>query len=83
MDFRGIREISISLFDPTEENAPRVKFALGQFGFGGLDISLSDLTSPGRVIRLGYEPNRIDLLTSITGVPFEEAWETRDSGDFG
>lgn len=42
---------------------------------------MSDLTVPDKVIQLGHEPNRIDLLTSITGVTFEEAWETRDLGD--
>ena len=39
-----------------------------QFGFGEPDISVTDLTAPGKVIQLGYEPNRIDLMTSITGV---------------
>jgi hypothetical protein len=33
------------------------------------------------VIQLGYEPNRIDLMTSITGVSFEEAWATRVAGE--
>jgi hypothetical protein len=66
---------------PALENAQRVRSALGQFGFGELDISLTDLTAPGKVIQLGYEPNRIDLMTSITGVSFEAAWETRVSGE--
>ena len=52
-----------------------------QFGFGELDISLTDLTAPGKVIQLGYEPNRIDLMTSITGVSFEDAWDTRVAGE--
>ncbi len=46
-----------------------------------MDISLADLTAPGKVIQLGYEPNRIDLMTSITGVSFEAAWDTRVSGE--
>jgi hypothetical protein len=41
-----------------------VRAALVEFGFGELDISLTDLTAPGKVIQLGYEPNRIDLMTS-------------------
>ena len=53
--------------------------AIRQFGFGSLDISIEDLVVPGRVIQLGYEPNRIDLLTCITGVTFEEAWQTKAS----
>ena len=33
------------------------------------------------MIQLGHEPNRIDLMTSITGVSFEAAWESRVSGE--
>jgi len=33
------------------------------------------------VIQLGYEPNRIDLMTSITGVSFEDVWDDRAPGD--
>jgi hypothetical protein len=69
------------LIRPTAENAQRVRAALVQFGFGQLDISLADLTAPGKVIQLGHEPNRVDLMTSITGVSFQEAWDTRVSGD--
>jgi hypothetical protein len=66
---------------PTAANAQRVTAALAEFGFGELDISLTDLTTPGKVIQLGYEPNRIDLMTSITGVSFEDAWDTRVAGE--
>lgn len=69
------------LVRPVAENAQRVIAALVQFGFSALDISPADLTVPGKVIQLGYEPNRIDLMTSITGVSFEEAWETRVTGE--
>ena len=63
------------------ENAARVLRAIQQFGFGSLEISTSDLTAPLRVIQIGVEPNRIDLMTSISGVGFEEAWKTRVGGD--
>lgn len=66
---------------PTEDNALRIRSALVQFGFGELDVSLADLTTQGRVIQLGYEPNRIDLMTSITGVSFDDAWDTRVTGE--
>jgi hypothetical protein len=69
------------LLRPLPANAQRVLRALSQFGFGNLGISASDLTAPGKVIQLGYEPNRIDLMTSITGVSFDEAWEDRAPGD--
>jgi predicted nucleotidyltransferase len=62
-------------------NAERVLRAIRQFGFGSLDITVNDLVTPGRVIQLGREPNRIDLLTSISGVGFEDAWSSRVDGD--
>jgi len=65
----------------SEENAQRVLAALAQFGFGGLDISAADLRSAGKVIQLGVRPNRIDIITAISGVSFEEAWASRVPGD--
>ena len=65
------------LVNPTAENARRVINALAQFGFGSVGVSPADLQSPGTVIQLGLKPNRIDLLTSISGVEFEEAWQGR------
>ena len=51
--------------------------ALDQFGFGSLGITLADLSAENRVIQLGVEPNRIDLMTSISGISFDEAWQSR------
>jgi hypothetical protein len=62
---------------PTRDNAARVMMALQQFGFGALGISLDDLSTENCVIQLGVEPNRIDLMTSISGITFEEAWSSR------
>ena len=64
------------LVRPTEENVKLVLRRLAAFGFGKLDIQLTDLCSPGMVVQLGAKPNRIDLLTAISGVSFEEAWAT-------
>lgn len=61
----------------TPVNAARVMEVLAAFGFGHLSIGLSDLQTPDTVIQLGYAPNRIDLLTSLTGVEFTEAWPER------
>jgi len=69
------------LVHPTPENAVLVLRALADFGLGSLDISVNDLSTPGKVIQLGYEPNRIDLMTSVTGVTFDEAWTERASGE--
>src|ERR1035438_3786374 len=65
---------------PSKANAERALRAIAQFGFGSLGISTADLTVPGKVIQLGFEPNRIDLMTSITGVSFDAAWDDRSPG---
>ena len=69
------------LVRPSAENAERVLRALSQFGFGSVSIQLEDLQLPGKVIQLGVEPNRIDLLTAISGVTFEEAWAGRNEAE--
>jgi hypothetical protein len=58
-------------------NAARTLQALDEFGFGTLGIDVSDLTNTDSVVQLGYPPHRIDLLTVIDGVAFDEAWERR------
>ncbi|HEX9984377.1 MAG TPA: DUF6036 family nucleotidyltransferase [Thermoanaerobaculia bacterium] len=61
----------------TTENAQRLLRVLDMFGFGGIGIAEDDLITQGRVISLGQPPNRIDILTSISGVGFDSAWESR------
>jgi hypothetical protein len=68
------------LVRPETANAERVVRAIAQFGLGSLGISVADLNVPGKVVQMGFEPNRIDLMTSVTGVTFEEAWQTRCLG---
>jgi hypothetical protein len=69
--------------EPSPENAARMLLALEDFGFGGLGLTAADFDRPGKVVQLGVAPNRIDLLTSIDGVPFDEAWGGRVVGRFG
>ena len=71
------------LLEPSEENARRALLALTDFGFGSMGIAVADLANPGRVLQLGQPPNRIDLLTSIDGVTFEEVWQGRVPGSYG
>ena len=59
------------------ENAKRLESALAEFGFAGLGLKAADFVDAYRVIQLGVPPNRIDLLTSLTGVTFDEAWAGR------
>jgi len=62
---------------PTPDNAARIVRALRDFGFGSLGLAAEDFTQDYRAIQLGFEPNRIDVLTALTGVSFDEAWEGR------
>ena len=57
----------------TPENAAKVVDLLNHFGFADASFKESDFTQPEQLIQLGRAPNRIDLLTSITGVMTEEA----------
>ena len=59
------------------ENAERLEAALAGFGFAGLGLKAADFVDSYRVIQLGIPPNRIDLLTSLTGVTFDAAWAGR------
>ena len=71
------------LVEPTPDNAHRLLQALRDFGFGAVDLAVDDFTTPGRVVQLGFAPNRVDLMTAIDGVSFTEAWTGRASGRFG
>ena len=66
--------------EPTYENAERVWKALIRFGapLEELKVDRADFVRPDTVVQIGLPPNRIDLLTGITGVEdFEEAWNAR------
>jgi hypothetical protein len=58
-------------------NAERLLRALDAFGFGSLGITVDDLLTPDQVLQLGYPPNRIDILTNIDGVEFEECYRQK------
>lgn len=64
------------LVEPTKENARRVCEALRRFG-APLEqhrVTERDFALPGTVYQIGIPPRRIDLLTQISGVGFDEAW---------
>jgi hypothetical protein len=69
--------------DPTPTNAARVTRALAAFGAPMAGISEADFSKPGAVVQLGVPPGRIDILTELTGLTFEDAWADRISHDFG
>ena len=63
------------------DNAKAIVAALDAFGFGSLGLQVGDFLEADQVIQLGREPNRIDLLTGISGVSWSEAWETKVDGE--
>jgi len=69
------------LIRPAVENANRVESVIQSFGFASLGLKAADFLEPDQVVQLGQPPNRIDLLTALTGVTFDEAWQDREPGD--
>lgn len=64
-------------------NAERLVGALADFGFASVGLVPGDFTQPGVVVQLGHPPLRIDLLTSIDGVTFDECWPAQVVIDVG
>lgn len=71
------------LVESEVNNAEKVLTALNDFGLGKLDLTKEDFLNTDQVIQLGYPPLRIDLLTTIGGVTFSEAWERKVIGQYG
>lgn len=63
--------------NPTPENAKKVFQALIQFGAPIQDLTVEDLSKKGTVYQIGVPPVRIDVITKISGVEFDEAWEEK------
>jgi len=68
---------------PTPVNIARLLRAVERFGFGGLGLTEADFLQPEAVIQLGYPPARIDLLTAIDGVQFDDCYPRRVSMEVG
>lgn len=68
---------------PSVTNADRVFLALQAFGAATDNLSPSDFAQPGIVVQLGVAPTRIDILTRVSGVEFEEAWRNRVEATYG
>lgn len=63
--------------EPAPDNAERVQSAMRDFGAPVGMMTLEDLVRPGIVFQIGVDPNRIDLVTAIDGLTFDEAWRSR------
>jgi hypothetical protein len=71
------------LVHPSAGNAEKILSALTDFGFGSLNLKMEDFMNPDFVIQLGVTPVRIDIITSITGVPWGEADKGKEKGLYG
>jgi predicted nucleotidyltransferase len=68
--------------NPSEENIARLLQALDDFGFGSLGLKPADFDAD-TVVQLGHAPSRIDLLTAIDGVAFDDCFARRQQADVG
>ncbi len=61
---------------PDPQNAERIMAALNEFGFGSVGLTVDDFKNSDKVVQLGVPPVRIDIITSLSGV----SWQDADSG---
>lgn len=73
---RYTKDIDIWL-DRSPDNAEKVMKVIRAFGFASLDLASEDFTRGDSIIQLGREPNRIDLLTSLSGLGFDSSYQKR------
>jgi len=59
---------------PNPENGEKLLAVLRDFGFASLDLVVEDFALPNKVVQLGQPPYRIDLITSISGLNFQECF---------
>jgi hypothetical protein len=79
---RATQDLDIFV-EPTPENAEYLGAALAEFGFSALAREAHRFAEPDRMATLGRPPLRIDIMTSITGVSFEQAWAGRLQATLG
>ena len=65
------------------DNAGKIIEAISKFGFESLGLAAEDFSSPQKVIQLGIPPVRIDILTSLTGVTWEQVNTRRIKAQYG
>ena len=69
--------------EASEENSRKVHDALVEFGAPVSTLSPKDFAASGFFFQMGMPPNRIDILMSISGVEFGEAWTRRSNASIG
>ena len=79
---RYTKDIDI-LVEPDTENAGRIIKSLREFGFKSLRLTEKDFSREGKIIQLGYEPVRVDIITSIAGCSFKDVWKNKKISRYG
>jgi hypothetical protein len=68
--------------DPDPANAHRAWKALAAYGAPVADLRAEHLSAPGMVFQIGVTTTRIDILTSIADLEFEDCWPRRTAGEY-
>lgn len=79
---RYTKDIDI-LVEPSVENARRIVKSLKEFGFKSSGLTEKDFSEKHKVVQLGYEPVRIDIITSIASCSFREIWRNKNISKYG
>jgi hypothetical protein len=64
-------------------NAQRILAALEEFGFGSVGLTPEDFAIPENIIQLGVPPVRVDIVTSLTGVSWDDVASGREKALYG
>jgi len=67
---------------PNQNTIQRLLQALNDFGFSDLGLTANDFLDPDKLVSLGYPPEKLDMVTAISGVSWQDAWGKRRSGSF-
>ena len=67
----------------TPQNVENLLQAIKEFGFAELQLDYNDFKDEDTILQLGYEPVRIDIMTGISGVTFEKAYQNRNKAKLG
>jgi len=57
----------------SQDNAKKIISAVNAFGYAGIDLTVEELTKDNMVFQFGVEPNRIDVITDVDGLSYDEA----------
>ncbi|MBI5359416.1 MAG: hypothetical protein HZA48_02410 [Planctomycetes bacterium] len=79
---RFTKDIDI-MVEPDAANASKLVRALEEFGFTKTGLTPADFDKEDKIVQLGYEPVRVDIVTSIDGCSFEKVWKNKKAGLYG